>query len=179
MATPDAVLLERARRAYEAGRLRSAAIRALALIPLPALALGSGCQPRTVAIAGTLFLAAVGACFWRGGDWRRGALPGIAAGVVPLLTPTMLHACSQACRVGACGIMTLACAAGGLLGGLLLAWLAPSPRTRGAVPFVVACVVAGLAGAVGCLAYGAVGLAVMAAGLAVGSLPVLALRRVR
>ena len=177
MATPDTVLLERARRTYEAGRLRSAALRTLALVPLPVVAVGCGCQPRVVVMAGSLFLAAAGFCFWRGGDWRRGAMPGIAAGIVPLLTPTVLHSCAEACRAGACGTMTTACAAGGLLGGFLLAWMAPSPRSRGARPFVVACVVAALTGAIGCLAYGAVGLAVMAAGLAVGSLPALALRK--
>ncbi|HZN03570.1 MAG TPA: hypothetical protein VFD06_08260 [Candidatus Polarisedimenticolia bacterium] len=178
MATCEPALVARARHAYEGGRLTSAAVRTLALVPLPAVALGCGCQPRTVVIAGSIFLAAVGFCFWRGGDWRRGAIPGIAAGLVPLLTPAALQAGAHACRVDHCGLMTIACAAGGLLGGVLLAWLAPAPRSSGGLPFVVACVVAGLAGAIGCLAYGAIGLAVMTAGLAAGSLPALALRKV-
>jgi hypothetical protein len=177
MAASEPALLVRARRTYESGRVASAAARTLALVPLPAIAVACGCQPRTVLITGSLFLAAVFACFWRGGDFRRGALPGIAAGVVPLLTPTFLQAGAHACRASTCGIMTFACAAGGLAGGFLLAWLAPAPGASRGVPFVVACVVAGLAGAIGCLAYGAVGMAVMIAGLAAGSLPALALRR--
>src|SRR5262245_2581517 len=128
MATSETLLL-RARRAYEGGRLASAAVRTAALAPLPAIALGTGCQPRTVLVAGSIFLAAALFCFWRGGDWRRGAIPGIAAGLVPLLTPTFIQAGAHACRVGTCGIMTFACAAGGLLGGMLLAWVAPSPRS--------------------------------------------------
>ena len=45
------------------------------------------------------------------------------------------------------------------------------------MPFVVACIVAALAGAVGCLTYGLFGLAVMVVGLGAGSLPLLAARR--
>ena len=177
MAISEATLRARALRAYEGGRAASALVRTLAVVPLPLIALACGCQPRTVLITGSLFLAAVGFCYWRGGDWRRGVTPGIAAGVVPLLTPTLLQAGIHACRLETCGLMTLACAAGGLLGGFLLAWWAPAPAAAGRLPFVVACVVAGLAGAIGCLAYGGIGLAVMAAGLAAGSLPALALRK--
>ena len=177
MATSDPFLTARARRAYEGGRLTSAAVRTLALVPLPVIGLGCGCQPRTVVLAGSIFLASVFFCFWRGGDFRRGAIPGIAAGLVPLLTPTVLQAGAHACQVGTCGMMTYACAAGGLLGGALLAWLAPFPRSSNTLSFVVACSVAGLAGAIGCMAYGAIGLAVMVAGLAVGSLPAFAFRR--
>lgn len=176
---PDAALAVRARRAYETGRLASAAARTLPLAPLPAIAIGCGCQPRTALAAGTIFLATIVFCFWRGGAYRRGAIPGIAAGLVPLLTPSILHAGAHACTPGGCGpVTTLACAGGGLLGGALLAWIAPLPRAAGGRPFVVACVVAGLAGAIGCVAYGTVGLAVMIAGLAAGSLPAIALRRV-
>lgn len=171
------VLVLRARRAYEGGRLASAALRAVALVPLPALALGCGCRPYSVAVAGSIFLVAALFCFWRGGDWRRGAIPGIAAGLVPLLSASFILAGSHACRSGTCGTMTFACAAGGLLGGMLLAWIAPSPRSSRGLPFVVACVMAGLEGGIGCLAYGAVGLAVMVAGIAVGSLPAYALRK--
>ena len=176
MEISDALVL-RARRTYEAGRLTSAAARTAALVPLPALALGCGCRPNSVFVAGSIFLAAGLFCFWRGGDWRRGAIPGIVAGLVPLLSSTFIMAGSHACRAGTCGLMTFACAAGGFAGGVLLAWIAPSPRSSKGLPFVVACAIAGLAGGIGCLAYGAVGLAVMVAGLSVGTLPVLALRK--
>jgi len=175
MAGPDRV--ELARRAYEGGRLASAGGRALLLAPLPALALGCGCQPRTTLVAGALFLAAAAFCFWRGGDYRRGAVPGIAAGIVPLLAPSVCQAaCTHGCRPEMMALMPLACGAGGLAGGLLLAFLAPRP-TEGVRPFMVACVLAMLGGAVGCLAYGAAGLAILVAGLSIGALPRLAARR--
>ena len=170
-------LASSARRAYEGGRFASAAVRTVALVPLPALAMGCGCRPSSVIVAGSIFLAAALFCFWRGGDWRRGAIPGIAAGLVPLLSSSFIMAGSHSCRFQTCGLMTFACAAGGFLGGVLLACIAPSPRASKRLPFVVACSVAGLAGGIGCLAYGAVGLAVMVAGIAVGSVPAYALRK--
>jgi hypothetical protein len=176
MAGPDR--LELARGAYERGRLASASGRALLLAPLPALALGCGCQPRTTLVAGALFIAAAAFCFWRGGDFRRGAVPGIAAGIVPLLAPSVCQAaCTHGCRPEMVAMMPLACGAGGLAGGLLLALLAPRPAVEGVRPFVVACILAMLGGAVGCLAYGAAGLAILIAGLSIGALPVLAARR--
>jgi len=177
MAGPDRGLAERARRAYERGRLASAGGRALLLAPLPALALGCGCQPRTTVVAGALLLAAAAFCFWRGGDFRRGAGPGIAAGIVPLLAPSLCQAaCTHGCRPEMMALMPLACGAGGLAGGLLLAFLAPPPAA-GMRPFAVACVLAALAGAVGCLAYGAVGLAILVVGLSIGALPALAAKK--
>jgi len=45
------------------------------------------------------------------------------------------------------------------------------------VPFMVACSVASLMGGVGCLLYGFVGLGVMVAGMAAGTLGLVVLRR--
>ena len=178
MAAPDPALVLRARRAYEGGRLAAAGSRAALLAPLPALALACGCQPRTTAISGALFLAVVFSCFWRGGDFRRGAVPGIAAGVVPLVAPSLcMAACTHGCSSAMMSFMPIACGAGGLASGLLLACLAPRPAVEGFRPFVTACVVAGLAGSVGCLAYGLPGIAILAAGLSLGALPVLAIKK--
>jgi len=55
--------------------------------------------------------------------------------------------------------------------------LAPHPRDGQGIPFVTACLIAGLAGSVGCLLYGLVGLGVMILGLFLGTAPVLAVRR--
>ena len=65
----------------------------------------------------------------------------------------------------------------GLLGGIALGMKAPRPRDGQGIPFVTACLIAGLAGSVGCLLYGLVGLGVMLAGLFLGAAPVLATRR--
>jgi hypothetical protein len=73
--------------------------------------------------------------------------------------------------------MPIVCALGGLAGGILLGLMAPAPGAGRRVSFVVACAVAALTGAVGCLLYGLVGLVVMVAGLAVGATPLVAARR--
>ena len=178
MAVPDPTLALRARRAYEGGRLASAGARAALLAPLPMLAFACGCQPRTTAVSGALFIAAVLYCFWRGGDYRRGAGPGIAAGILPLLAPSLcMAACTHGCSPATISWMPYACGAGGLAGGLLLAWLAPRPAIEGVRPFLVACLLASLAGAVGCLAYGTAGIAILVAALSVGALPVLAVKK--
>ncbi len=178
MAAPDPAFALRARRAYEGGRLASAGARAALLAPLPALAFACGCQPRTTAVSGALFIAAVFYCFWRGGDFRRGARPGVAAGILPLLAPSLcMAACTHGCSPVMMSFMPFACGAGGLASGLLLAFLAPRPAIEGIRPFVVACVVASLAGSVGCLAYGLPGLAIMVAALSIGALPVLAVKK--
>jgi hypothetical protein len=178
MDVPESALADRARRAYERGQVVSAGRRSLLLAPLPVLALGCGCQPRTTVIAGALFLAAVFFCYWRGGTFRRGAGPGIAAGLVPLLAPSLCQAaCTHGCSPQMMTWMPLACGAGGLAGGLLLAFVAPRPALEGGRPFLIACVIASLAGAVGCLAYGATGLVIMVAAFSIGALPVLAVKR--
>jgi hypothetical protein len=178
MAAPDPTLVRRARRAYEGGRLAAAGSRAALLAPLPALAFACGCQPRTTAVSGALFLAIVFACFWRGGDFRRGAIPGIAAGVVPLVAPSLcMAACTHGCSPAMMSFMPIACGAGGLASGLLLAFLAPRPAVEGIRPFVIACLVASLAGSVGCLAYGLPGIVILVAALSLGALPVLAVKK--
>ena len=178
MAAPDPALALRARRAYESGRLASAGTRAALLAPLPALAFAAGCQPRTTVVSGALFLAAVFYCFWRGGDFRRGAGPGVAAGMLPLLAPSLcMAACTHGCSPAMMSAMPFACGLGGLASGLLLAFLAPRPAIEGVRPFVVACTIAAIAGSVGCLAYGLPGLAIMIAALSIGALPVLAVKK--
>jgi hypothetical protein len=101
-------------------------------------------------------------------------VPGLASGAVPLLVPLFVHATGHACEGGRC-LMSTCCLFAGVGGGLLLGVFAGRLRDSRAV--VAASLVAGLLGSVGCLAYGLVGLAGMAAGMAAGALPILVLRR--
>lgn len=173
----EASLVARCRRSYEIGRLTHAGIRVSPLVPLMALAL-LGCSPsqEMLACAGIL-LAVVTLLLWRGQEWGVGVGPGIAAGLVPLLLPIGSRAVGHFCLPGSCLLMPGLCAAGGLLGGFLLGLVAPQPRVGRMVPFMVACSVAGLMGAVGCLLYGLVGFVVMAAGLVTGTAGLVVLRR--
>ena len=177
MSVLEARLEARSRRSYEMGRLTHAGIRVLPLVPLMALAL-LGCSPshEVIACAGSL-LVVVTLLLWRGQEWEMGVGPGIAAGLVPLLFPICVQAVGHLCLPGSCLLLPTVCAAGGLLGGFLLGVVAPRPRIGRMIPFIVACVVACLMGAVGCLLYGLVGLAVMAAGMVTGTAGLVVLRR--
>jgi hypothetical protein len=177
MSTPEARLEARARGAYERGRLRAAALRAVPLVPLIALATVGCGEPRDVALCGAALLVVVAGLLWRGEEFGAGVGPGVAGGLVPLLLPVATRLTGHACTVGSCSIVPVICALGGLAGGILLGVAAPAPRAGHRVTFVVACAVAALTGAVGCLLYGLVGLVVMGAGLAAGLTPVFAVRR--
>jgi len=177
MSTLEARLEARARRAYERGRLRSAVVRALPLVPLVAVATVGCAAPREIILCGIVLLVAVTGLLWRGQDFAAGVGPGVAAGLLPLLLPVITRLTGHFCTTQSCYVLPVVCALGGLVGGVLLGVMAPAPRAGRRTAFVVACVVAALTGAVGCLLYGLVGLVVMGAGLAVGATPLLAARR--
>jgi hypothetical protein len=178
MGTAESRLEARGRRAYEIGRLRAASAHALPLVPLVALATIGCAAPHQVLVCGAGLLVAVTMLLWRGQEFGSGVAPGIAAGLLPLILPVLARAGGHPCTPAGCLLLPAVCALGGLAGGVLLGVLAPRPRIGRVVPFVVACSVAALTGAVGCLLYGLIGIAVMAAGLAVGALPLVAVRRV-
>ena len=178
MDAPDVSLELRARRAYERGRLAAASIRALPLLAIVGIALAGCAETGEVLASGGLLLLAVIGLRWLGREWGTGVGPGVTAGLLPALMPAVIQAAGHSfCTRASCGVLPIACALGGLAGGVLLGMLAPRPRPGGQLSFVVACLVAALTGAVGCLLYGAIGLAVMAGGLAAGAAPLLVARR--
>ena len=170
-------LIQRARRAYEVGRLAAAARRSVLLLPVIGLALVCCTNLAGTAIGGTGLIAFVTFCLWRGQDYRRGVRPGLVAGFIPLLLPILAQAGGQPCTSGRCLLLPVVCGLGGVVGGIALGMMAPRPRHGQGIPFVTACLIAGLAGSVGCLLYGLVGLGVMILGLLLGATPVLAVRR--
>jgi hypothetical protein len=170
-------LKERARRAYERGRLAGAARRSVLLLPV--LGAASLCCPSPGAIVagGAGLFAVVTFCLWRGQEFRLGVRPGLVAGFVPLLLPILVQAIGHACAPGRCLLFPAVCGLGGLAGGVALGILAPHPREGRGIPFVTACLIAALAGSVGCVLYGLFGLGVMGLGLLLGAGPILAARR--
>ena len=141
--------------------------------PVPTFTIGG-----TVSgLSGAGLVLLVAFCQWRGQGYRRGVGPGLVAGFVPLLLPILAQGTEHVCASGGCLLFPTVCGVGGLLGGITLGMLAPRPRDGRAIPFVTACLIAGVAGSVGCLLYGLVGLGVMIAGLLAGATPVLAARR--
>ena len=156
--------------------MASATLRALLLVPLLGLALTGCSEPREVFLSGGLLLLAVAFCLWRGQEYGTGVGPGIGAGLLPLLLPVATRVIGHPCTGAGCSVLPIACAFGGLAGGVLLGLVAPRPGPGRRTSFVVACDVAALTGAVGCLLYGFIGLLVMSAGLAAGAVPLLAAR---
>jgi hypothetical protein len=176
MTEADAILLARTRRAYELGRVGHGLRVATTVIPMAALSLVA-CQRPAATMAASLALAAVvTATSWRGQDLARGARLGLLAGLPALLLPVLVGATGHLCGENFCLLYPAACIAGGVVGGAAIGW-----RGRKAgLPvgaFVVAGVVAGLTGLLGCLVAGVAGLLGLLAGLAGGVTPVLVLRR--
>jgi len=183
----DAMLLTAARHAYERGRVKHGVRRALLVLPFTLLPL-SACL---AAGRGALMLAVIAAVaalvtlfHWRGQDFARGANVGLVAGLSPLLLPLVTSWIAPICSTLICGLLPAASIAGGFVGALCLgggqAILPVLVRDRqdclsSTTGFWTAAVsVTVTLGIAGCLHVGLAGLAGMALGLAVGSLPVLA-----
>jgi hypothetical protein len=169
----EARLLERARGAYERGRVLAGLRTASLAVPMAAASLLVCGRPSVTLPAASLLAASVTALVWRGGDAGRGARLGLLAGLPPLLFPIAAAVTGHVCNASYCLYFPSACLAGGLLGGAVVAWLGRRRRASG----LAASGVAVLAGSLGCLVAGAAGIAVLAAGLAAGAAPTLITRR--
>jgi hypothetical protein len=149
---------EKVRSAYELGRLRAALPWALP----PAVLAYVSCQccvRGSVVVTMAGLLSAMLVFFvWRGGVLGAAARMGLAGGALAWLVPI-------ACPIPA------ACVAAGLAAGLVIGALART-RASGRLAFVLtASLVAGLAGAVGCVLVGLGSVAAMGASLALGAVP--------
>jgi hypothetical protein len=176
MSSPEAMLAGRARRAYELGRLRDAALHAW---PAPLLTLFAlrCCEPTVdTALVGGLLTAAVVALRWRGEAFGRAIAPGLLAGSVPMLLPTLNRLLQPQCAsCGPIGWCLAWCVVGGVLAGALVGWRAARPGGGGWRFAASGGLVAALAGSLGCLVAGYLGLAGMAVGFVLGGAPALVL----
>lgn len=167
----DESLRARARRAYEAGRARSALRVAL---PTAAIALIAAVVGRAagwaLAFGGALFLTT--ALFaWRGQDFGRGARVGVLAGILPFVAIVSVHlGILHTCTGGHCYSVCLAtCVAAGTLAGLGVGVFVA--RTAHPVwAWVSAAAVTALTGALGCAYLGAPGVLALASSVAAASL---------
>jgi len=144
------ILLERnAQRAYERGRLKWAAMGAMFLLTACVLGLlVAGRSPAFYAVAAVL-AAFGGAYAWRGGDAGNALLPGLIAGLVPMVLSASLLDCRVECS-GLCmhHCMTV-CGIGAAIGGVAAAVLMRQhPRRHRAWLFAVALIPA--VGLLGC-----------------------------
>ena len=167
----------RARRAYEWGRLRRAALGVAPVLPLVAVAAWLSARPGTAWSFGLSAFALGTALLWVGREPQRAVLPGLAAGTVPLvlaLCANRVHMC------GPDGCSTLcmpACIAGGVAAGAGLSLLGLR-RRAGWAWWVGASTLTLLVGAMGCSCVGYSGVFGLFGGYAVGMVPLLFKRAV-
>ena len=167
----DLLRLERqARRRYELGRLRRAALGAAPLLPLVLGALYLTARPTSTLCFGLGALALALAMLWYGRTAQRAVLPGVAAGFVPLvlsLCANQIHHCGMN---GCSSFCAPACTLGGSVAGLAVMTVA---RQRGlGLRFLgAASAVALLTGAMGCTCVGYSGVMGLGVGYVLGLLP--------
>ncbi len=171
MIAPDK-FRQRALRAYEWGRLRRAAVKAWPALLLTAISWWLCHEPGlTFAIGGSLFALAIG-LFWYGRVATLAANAGLKAGVVAFAVPVLAfhfyfapNCCTQATMLlinGGCGLGV----------GVLLSIESAPLQIQRNVFLLFASVVASISGMLGCILFGPIGLAGMAAGVLLATAPV-------
>lgn len=151
------------RRAYERGRIASAALETtpVCLLPLTSLCLGE-LSLATVALCCALPLA-FGIARWMGRGWGRGAVIGVLAGLPAMLAPLCLSVAGHPCDGATCArwsgllCVSVGAAAGAVIGARVL----DLPARLSALGLAT------LAAALGCMPFGlgVVGGAVLALGV--------------
>ena len=148
----------RVHRAYERGRLRWALVGAAIVLGVSVIGLLTAERTSIFyVIAGALSLLS-GVYIWRGGDAGNALLPGLAAGLAPLVLSAVLLDCRSECSGICMRHCILVCAAGATAAGLIASFLTRRhPRRWKAWLFAVALVPA--SGLLGCphVGYGQLG----------------------
>jgi hypothetical protein len=163
-------LQRRARWAYEFSRLRYAI---LGVVPVGVILALAACL--THRLTATLWFGAaailVGAVMlWYGRDPQKAVLPGVAAGLVPLvlaLCASHFHACGA---TGCSSLCVPACTLGGIVAGLTIASIG-NRRHTGPLFWLCASALALLTGAMGCTCIGYSGVLGLWLGFMAGLVP--------
>ncbi len=168
----EALLLRRVRATYEWSRWRRGLRAACMVAPMVVASLGFCGNVRLTLTLGVALAVTSAALVWRGGTAGKAVVPGLVAGLVSLAVPTLLSpACALADGPHGIRYCLLACTAGGLASGGVVAHFA-SRRIEDAGTFVaVAGSIAAVGGALGCMIVGLAGIASMLVGLGAVSLP--------
>lgn len=177
MESADDRLAARARRAYEAGRLRWAlqiGWIVLVLIGVSYVAVGGSAVS---AATGAALLVTATAMRWRGRTLSAAVRAGLAAGLIPFaLLVTLKCGSGMFCALGGCmSHCARFCGFGGLAAGVLLAARARQHDDHVVEFLVGASVVAALTGLMGCFVGGLTGMAWMVVGELFATLPAFAL----
>jgi hypothetical protein len=167
---------QRAGQAYEWGRLRRAALKAWPALPMTAISVWLCHEPGlSIAIGASLFALAT-ALVWYGRIATQAANAGLKAGMGAFAVPVVAFNSHFAacCTLSSVLLIDGSC---GLGVGVLLSIESTRLQTQRNVFLLFAAVVATLCGMLGCLLFGPIGLAGMAAGVLLSTAPVAIYRR--
>lgn len=171
MASIDLGLVKRrARRGYELERLRRALVGMTPGIVLVAVAACAAHRPQSALFFGLVMVSVGIVMLWYGRDPQRAVLPGVAAGMIPLicsLCANNLHSCGHG---GCTSFCVPACTIGGAVAGLAVAAVG-SRRKAGLWFWVSASALALLTGSMGCSCVGYSGIIGLAVGFGAGAVP--------
>jgi hypothetical protein len=161
----------RARLAYETTRaVRAAVAFAPILLLATAAALIGDRLGYALTFGSALFVLGV-ALLWYGRNLKRAVLPGVLAGMVPLLFALCAMHVGRACMGdGWLTVCVPACVAGGIVAGILIDLVCLRAAHRSAVWLAASGIVL-LTGAMGCSCAGVLGLLGLAIGFAVSAVP--------
>ena len=164
-------LQQRMRLKYEWSRARRALIGFAPVLVLVSLAAWLGAKPASAALFGSILFATGVTLLWYGRDLRRAVLPGIAAGIAPLVFALCANHIGHACTGSRCISLCIpACTLGGLVAGFGVAAVAGREK-RGVGFWLGASAIALATGAMGCACMGYGGVIGLGVGYAVGLLP--------
>ncbi len=161
---------QHARRAYEFGRIRLALLGVAPVVIIVALAASFAHRPVSTLWFGVATITAGATMLWYGRDPQRAVLPGIAAGLVPLvlaLCANNMHICGPD---GCSSLCLPACTLGGGVAGLAVASVGKQ-RRAGLRFWLSASGIALLTGSMGCACIGYSGVVGLSVGFAAGVVP--------
>lgn len=170
MATEQDALAS-AMRSYERNRARAALVATLPAVALAMVACGCGTKAATALGVGAALVVAGWFFHWRGRALGRAVGPGLVAGLAPFALAVAARAYGHVCSGGQCVSLCIpACTLGGALAGFFVGRVAR--RQSSPLVFLLgASTLATLVGSLGCSCVGFGGVAGLATGLVVTSLP--------
>ncbi len=171
MASIDLDVLERrARWRYELARAGRSLLGFAPALLLVAAAAALGRRPSSAMMFGSMLFLSGSFLLWRGQTFHRAVLPGLLAGVIPLVFALMANR-GHACAGGHCSTWCLpACITGGVVAGVMVSYVAQK-RGLGWRFFAGASAVSFLTGAMGCACIGYSGVIGLGAGFLAGAVP--------
>jgi hypothetical protein len=163
-------LERRARRGYERARLRDALLGVAPLLLIVPLAACLSRDAGSTIWFGCATFALGGVALWYGRDPQKAVLPGVAAGLVPLLLALCANRMHYCGPDGCSSLCVPACTLGGGLAGLVVAHVG---RKKGAGVWfwLSASTLALLTGAMGCSCIGYSGIIGLGLGFGAGLVP--------